>query len=34
MEFDRLTGDSLHAVDRESGKDPDNGGKKKKRFGK
>lgn len=34
MEFDRLTGDSLHAVERESVKDPDNGGKKKKRFGK
>ena len=34
IEFDRLTGDSLNEVARQTGKDPDDGGKKKKRFGK
>ncbi len=35
IQFDKLTGDSLNAVERETGKNSDdNGGKKKKRFGK
>ncbi len=33
IEFDKLTGDSLNAVARETSKDPDDG-KKKKKFGK
>ncbi|MBR1862320.1 MAG: molecular chaperone DnaJ, partial [Lachnospiraceae bacterium] len=32
--FDKLTGDSLNAVAKETSKDPDDGGRKKKRFGK